>query len=136
MHAIGGSKGYTDDAGQPKKAVKVAFGSNRNLDKNNAGASNRLAQQGASVLNSAHGNNKGKAGMNSPSKDNTAQGRYGQGGVVKPGRVSAGGAMGERDNIGQLFCAYYNVPLPRTRHPPVVVLIYFCFLAIFILDRN
>ena len=104
MHAIGGSKGYTDDAGQPKKAVKVAFGSNRNLDKNNAGASNRLAQQGASVLNSAHGNNKGKAGMNSPSKDNTAQGRYGQGGVVKPGRVSAGGAMGERDNIGKILC--------------------------------
>eukprot|EP01032_Pedospumella_encystans_P009146 gene9146-10795_t len=100
MHAIGGSKGYTDDAGQPKKAVKVAFGSNRNLDKNNAGASNRLAQQGASVLNSAHGNNKGKVGINSPSKDNTAQGRYGQGGVVKAGRVSAGGAMGERDNIG------------------------------------
>lgn len=99
MHAIGGSKGYVDEAGQPKKAVKVAFGSNRNLDKNNAGGSNRLAQQGASVLNSAHGNNKNK--LNSPSKDNTAQGRYGQGGVVKPGRVSAGGSMGERDNIGK-----------------------------------
>lgn len=50
MHAMGGSKAYQNDDGGVKKAVKVAFGSNRNLDKNNAGAASKLAQQGAAVV--------------------------------------------------------------------------------------
>ena len=51
MHAMGGSKAYQNDDGGAKKAVKVAFGSNRNLDKNNnVGAGSKLAQQGAAVV--------------------------------------------------------------------------------------
>ena len=49
MHAMGGSKAYQNEDGGVKKAVKVAFGSNRNLDKNNTGGS-KLAQQGAAVV--------------------------------------------------------------------------------------
>jgi hypothetical protein len=54
MHALGASKRQEPDE-PPRKAVKVAFGSNRDLDKNNTGAGSRLAQQGAKAVAGGRG---------------------------------------------------------------------------------
>lgn len=58
MHALGGAKGAAVEDPPRKPVPKVAFGSNRDLDKYSHGGPSKLAQQGASVMGAA-GSNRG-----------------------------------------------------------------------------
>jgi hypothetical protein len=54
MHALGASK-RQEAEDPPRKGVKIAFGSNRDLDKNSTGQPSRLAQQGAKAVSGGRG---------------------------------------------------------------------------------